>query len=127
MRGRNAFLCPEQSIWWIHAATNIMAILGQAGRNTHSKVKNHSTTCISGAALPWEMLCLFFQPRSCLCHLNTPSKCRFALNLLAGDNLDNGYLLYLQPLSWSANRTIFATFDVSVGFAGCYPRVWGSY
>ena len=95
----------------------------------HRKAKNHSVTCISGAASPWEMLCHRVCPSSpgrCLCHLHTPSKCIFALNLLAGDNLANVYLLYLQPLSWSANRTIFAAFHVGVGFVGCYPGARGS-
>lgn len=94
----------------------------------HMEVKNPSVTCISGEcitlgdALPPS---LSFQPRSCLCHLHPLSKSRFARNLLAGDNLANVHLLCLQPLSWSANGTIFAAFHVSVGFVGCYPKSRG--
>lgn len=95
----------------------------------HMKVKNPSVTCISGECItPGDALppSLSFQPRSCLCRLHPPSKSRFARNLLAGDNLANVHLLCLQPLSWSANGTIFAAFHVRVGFVGCYPKARGS-
>lgn len=96
----------------------------------HMKVKNPSVTCISGKrttlgdALPPS---LSFHPRSCLCRLHPPSKSRFARNILAGDNLANVHLLCLQPLSWSANGTIFAAFHVRVGFVWLLTQGTGKW